>query len=496
MNRIAETSLYLLRIPALAFCLGAFLTCSRAATPTDVTSEAVLPQRPIIVKKGTIDLDLCETTPFVFHGKLYRLEWFRSGSYLRIMDHDTQTEVSRFGAHHRFPCAYAEGDTVYVIGTKEDRGWFGNTLTVFTSKDLLHWDEHVAFQDKDYGMCNTSVCKADGRYVMSIEVNSASKETNGTFAGRFLESHDLIHWTLTPRECRHGFDGGLCSPHLLRWHNGWYYLFSTVGGHPTGYVLLLDRSRDLKTWEASPFNPVMFADGADKLILNAKLTPEQRAKIAKARDCDNSDIDFCDYNDKLIINYNWGDQQDDYEFIAEAQYAGTTGQFLEAWFPDMRPWASIDLSQPPSTFLKRRAEFGRVVSATGATVTTSSTHAGQPRNAQQLLSGSCASGFAFHTEPESNPWVTIDLGREAAITGVLVRNRTDCCQERAAGLRLQISGDGQRWREIWKADSVQASWEIPLLGQKLRTRYVRFDTHPEKPTPLHLQHLEIWGSDR
>jgi hypothetical protein len=470
-------------------CLGliaAFLTVIPA-----VAQE--LPHRPVIQKLGTIDLDLCETTPFVFKGKAYRLEWFRKGSYLRIIDHETNKEVSRFGEHHRFPCAYAENDTVYVIGTKEDRGWFGNTLTVFTSKDLLHWDEHIAFHDPDYGICNTSVCKADGRYIMSIEVNSASKDTNGTFAARFLESTDLIHWKATPLECRHGFGEGLCSPHLIRWDKGWYYLFSTVGGTPTGYVLLLNRSRDLKTWEPSPFNPVMAADEQDKLIYNSQLTPEQRAKVASARDCDNSDIDFCDFKGKLRINYCWGNQVGS-EFIAEAQYDGTTSQFLQAWFPDATQWAGIDISQPLSTFASHRTVYGRVLSAAGAVVTTSSTHDVSMPGNQALLSGACSAPFAFHTEAEANPWVTIDLGKKASISGVLVRNRTDVCQERANGLRLQVSDDGAKWKEVWNAPAVEAKWEIPLLNQKISARYLRLDTRPVPPVPLHLQHVEVWGT--
>ena len=60
-----------------------------AETPTP-------PQPPVVVKKGTIDLDLCETSPFVFKDKLYRLEWHRKASRLRIMDHATQTEISNF----------------------------------------------------------------------------------------------------------------------------------------------------------------------------------------------------------------------------------------------------------------------------------------------------------------------------------------------------------------------------------------------------------------
>jgi alpha-L-fucosidase len=310
-----------------------------AVSTSPAEPVSVLPQRPVITKTGTLGLDLCESTPFVFQGKVYRLEWFRNGSYLRIMDRDTHKEVSRFGQHHRFPCAYVKGDTVYVIGTKEDRGWFGNTLTLFTSKDLLHWDEQVAFQDKDYGICNTSVCKADGRFVMSIEVNRDSKESlNGSFfSGRFLESKDGIHWTPTRPDCRIGFDGNTKSPHLLRWHDGWFYLFSTVGGYPTGYVLLLERSRDLKTWEASPFNPVMAASPEDKLVLNPLLTEQERSEIAKNGDSNNSDIDFCEFNGKLIINYCWGTQGGPgHEYLAEAEYAGTEAQFLTGWFPTVK----------------------------------------------------------------------------------------------------------------------------------------------------------------
>jgi alpha-L-fucosidase len=207
-----------------------------AAAIFSASAQASKP--PVIVKKGTVDLDLCETTPFVFKDKLYRLEWHRKAGRLRIMDHDTQLEIGHFGEKHRFPCAFVEGDTVYVIGTSEDKGWCGTTLTLYTSKDLTNWNERVAYQNPEFRMCNTSVCKADGRYVMSVEL------AVGGFMGRFLESKDLVHWTLMPADCKMV---GAGSPHLIRWHAGWFYVFSTKGGHPKGYVLLLKRSRDLKT---------------------------------------------------------------------------------------------------------------------------------------------------------------------------------------------------------------------------------------------------------
>ena len=59
MNRILIALLMLLALGATA------------------TEQTEAPKHPIIVKKGTLGLDLCETTPFVFHDHLYRLEWFR-----------------------------------------------------------------------------------------------------------------------------------------------------------------------------------------------------------------------------------------------------------------------------------------------------------------------------------------------------------------------------------------------------------------------------------
>ena len=468
--------------------LGVLLVTAAQTFAESGKELAVLPTRPVIIKKGTIDLDLCETTPFVFKGKVYRMEWHRPKDFIngtgkiRIMDRNTQTEVSHFGSKHRFPCAFVEGDTVYVIGTTEDHGWCGSTLTLFTSKDLINWNEQVAYHNPEFRLCNTSICKAGDRYVMSIEL-----VVGGGYIGRFLESKDLIHWTLTPPEC--GI--GCTSVHLLRWHNGWFYVFTTAAGHAKGHVLSLYRSRDLKSWEATPFNPVMSASEEDKLALNPRLTEAERAAIAKNGNSNNSDIDFCEFGGKLVINYCWGTQGGPgHEYIAEAEFAGTMAQFLTGWFPDA--WTGIDLSQPPSTFLRHRADYGRVLSATGATVTISS---GNTNALAQLLSGSCPSGFAFHTGNEANPWVTIDLGREASITGVLVRNRTDCCQERAENLRLQVSSDNQNWKEVWKAASIEPRWEIPLLGQDVKARYLRLDARPATPTPFHLQHVEVWGKD-
>jgi alpha-L-fucosidase len=109
-----------------------------------------------------------------------------------------------------------------------------------------------------------------------------------------------------------------------------YYLFY-LEAHE-GYETRVVRSRDLINWEASPLNPVLRASSEDKQIANAKLTPAQRKKIAAAKNINNSDLDFCEWRGRLILNYSWGNQQGT-EFLAEATYQGTQDQFLRSWFP-------------------------------------------------------------------------------------------------------------------------------------------------------------------
>jgi hypothetical protein len=62
------------------------------------------------------------------------------------------------------------------------------------------------------------------------------------------------------------------------------------------------------------------------------LSPSLQERIKTAVNLNNSDIDYCEHKGKLVINYSWGNQQG-IEHLAEASYAGTEAQFLEAWFP-------------------------------------------------------------------------------------------------------------------------------------------------------------------
>ena len=69
-----------------------------------------------------------------------------------------------------------------------------------------------------------------------------------------------------------------------------------------------------------------------KQIANNTLSGKLLQRIAEAKNINNSDIDFCEFKGRLIINYSWGNQRGE-EFLAEASYDGTLEQFLKGWFP-------------------------------------------------------------------------------------------------------------------------------------------------------------------
>jgi hypothetical protein len=119
------------------------------------------------------------------------------------------------------------------------------------------------------------------------------------------------------------------APHCLRYLDGWFYDFylEAHGGYETRVV----RSRNLVNWQPSPLNPVLRASDEDWIIANPRLTESERRHVSEARNINNSDIDFCEFEGKLIINYSWGNQQG-VEFLAEAAYEGTEADFLRAWF--------------------------------------------------------------------------------------------------------------------------------------------------------------------
>jgi hypothetical protein len=301
----------------------------RAAPKTPLDAAG----RPLIIKRGTIDCDLVETTPVVFHKQVYRFEWVRPGywantlkqSYFRFVNRRTGDVTSPFAVGHEFGSAFVAGNTVYVTGTSSKR----STIQMFASKDLKAWESWTVFQDPNFGIFNSSLCKAGREYVLMFEIDRPADQAGVPFTARFLKSKDLHHWELTPPECNYAKDR-YTAPHCLRFLDGYFYDFY-LEAHK-GYEMRVVRSRDLIHWEPSPLNPVLKASEEDRRIANPKLLPELCQRIVTAKNINNSDIDFCEDGGQLLINYSWGNQQGT-EFLAEATFPGTEKQFLRGWFP-------------------------------------------------------------------------------------------------------------------------------------------------------------------
>jgi hypothetical protein len=290
---------------------------------------------PLIRKLGTIDVDLVETTPIAFKDRLYRFEWVREGywdnkrktNYFRLVDHETGEALPPFADGHEFGSAFVDGETVYVAGTR-GRG----AVDMFASRDLKTWETWPLIEAGRYGIFNTSLCRAGVEFVLMFEIDRPIEEAGTPFTARFAKSRDLRAWTITPPECNYSKDR-YTAPHCLRWLAGWFYDFY-LEAHD-GYEMRVVRSRDLVRWEPSPLNFVLRNSPEDKLIANPKIKGDQRADIAHAANLNNSDIDFCEWQGRLVINYSWGNQLG-VEHLAEAIYDGNEAQFLRGWFPVTR----------------------------------------------------------------------------------------------------------------------------------------------------------------
>jgi alpha-L-fucosidase len=318
------------------FCiLTAFIALAMPpeSTRADSTNSRASNGIPQIRKLGTIDIDICETTPLVWQSELWRFEWVRPGTHdqvgragcFRFRNCTTGAVTPSFGSGCQFGSAFIEEGTVYVTGTTEAR----NHVGMFVSRDLKTWKERTVIDDPKYGIFNTSLWKAGDDYVLAFEIDRPREEAGAPFTIRFAKSRDLQRWTITPPECNFTKDRYSAAP-CLRWGEGWYYLFYLEAHN--GYETRVVRSRDLVHWEASPLNPVLRASDEDKVIASPNLTAAQRKSIAGAQDINNSDLDFCEWHGQLVLNYSWGNQTG-IEFLAEAIYNGTQDEFLRSWFP-------------------------------------------------------------------------------------------------------------------------------------------------------------------
>jgi hypothetical protein len=208
-------------------------------------------------------------------------------------------------------------------------------MKVFRSTDLVHWEEKVALHLNGWTLFNNSVCAGDKGFVMAFEVGAPAEVCGHRFTSRFATSDDLWNWELTSSDCVYTKDRYSACP-TIRYipQDSYYYMVYLEAMPGWGYVSYIVRSKDLVEWHRSPVNPVlMFDEKEDKKLGNHFFSPEERDRIAKALDINNSDFDMCEFMGRTIIYYSWGSQTG-IEFLAEAVYEGPADEFLQGFFEE------------------------------------------------------------------------------------------------------------------------------------------------------------------
>jgi hypothetical protein len=103
--------------------------------------------------------------------------------------------------------------------------------------------------------------------------------------------------------------------------------------------------------------------------------------------------------------------------------------------------------------------------------------------------------YAFCTQRERGPWVTVDLGRPRRVDEVVVYSRNDCCWGRHdRPLSIQLSLDNQEYATVATRQApftAQFPWRVEVGHAK--ARYVRLFGPAEKSTEIVLCELEVFG---
>lgn len=303
------------------------------------------PVRPRIERLGTLDFGVSETTPVVFRDQLWRFEYINRKyhrarvpvDYFQFINTQTGDATAPFALDHVLGSAHVENDQMYVYGLRG--GWGRDTLNVFWSADLTRWKTQEALRLPGYALYNNSVCKGPDGFVMALEAGGPPEVVGERFTFFFALSDDLKTWRFLGPDVAWTKARYVGCP-AIRYHDGHYYMLYLERIQPAAgrYVYRTDivRSADLLQWEASPINPVLDFSEDDRAIRNPRINSEQQQRIKLAPTENISDLDLAEFQGEVVLYYSWGSQQG-IEYLAEARYKGTLGQFLTGFFPAKSP---------------------------------------------------------------------------------------------------------------------------------------------------------------
>jgi alpha-L-fucosidase len=306
-------------------------------------SPSLLAQSPWknpIVKQGRLGSPLVETSPFVFHGKLYLLEnnqrfWDVKGAKpgdffhedeVRIRDVKSGKKVTVALTNHGFGTAFVWKDSLYVFAGNYGTGkpWRQMTeITMTATADLKTWTKPVTVlkAGKNEYFFNTAVTRGKDRFILLYETNDKRWKP---FTFRYEESNDLRNWKEIP-DALYGKEKYVGGPALYH-ENGWYYTLY-LESLKKGYETRITRSRDLITWEDAPEGRTFVA-----FEPSYKNIPMIKPEISESNA---SDVELCYFQGKTILYFTGSDQTTAGD-LQSATYPGTPAQLFEYFFKDVK----------------------------------------------------------------------------------------------------------------------------------------------------------------
>jgi alpha-L-fucosidase len=320
-----------MRSTAFLIVMIAFATTAGAAEPAAWKNP--------IVKKGYLNSPVCEATPFVLNGRLYRLEsWARywdlpnvpppgtqfQEDSVRVWDVQTNKMLATVLTNHGFASAFVWKNRVYVFSANwgEGKPWRKATEVDMTSSDdLAHWTTPITVVRAEPGesIYNVAVCRGKDRFVLLYETDDPKYVP---FTLKYLTNDDLTtpNWTRVP-DAFYGREKYVGGPALYYEGDTYYTLYlEDLGGK---WETRITRSKDLVHWEDAPAGRafVTFDATHDHLPLRPPELKEVNA----------SDVELCEWKGKTFIYFTGSDQQ----YAADlqwAEYDGPPRQLLEHFF--------------------------------------------------------------------------------------------------------------------------------------------------------------------
>jgi hypothetical protein len=108
-------------------------------------------------------------------------------------------------------------------------------------------------------------------------------------------------------------------------------------------------------------------------------------------------------------------------------------------------------------------------------------------NPDAELCGGVKTRSFFFTKEEDQPWYKIDLEAPKQISSVTIVNRQDNVLDRAVPLVVELSDDGNTWRQVARRDEVFSTWRARFSTQTARWVRLRVD----KRSTFHLEAVRV-----